>query len=36
MVENRIPEDRRPVYTCILPDLAFSYLLSDSCQVMGG
>lgn len=36
MVDRRIPEGRRPVYTCMLPVLAFSYLLSDSYQVMGG
>lgn len=36
MVGSRIPEDRGPVSTCILPVLAFSYLLSDSYQVMGG
>ena len=35
MVDRRIPEDRRPVYTCILPVSAFSYLLSDAYQVMG-
>jgi len=36
VVDRRIPEGRRPVYTCMLPVLAFSYLLSDSYQVMGG
>jgi len=36
VVDRRIPEDRGPVSTCILPVLDFYYRLSDSSQVMGG
>jgi hypothetical protein len=35
VVDSLIPEDRGAVSTCILPVLAFSYLLSDSYHVMG-
>ena len=35
-MDSRIPEDLGPMPTCILPVLAFSYLLSDSYRVMCG